>query len=150
VLSGEVLLGAVDWVKAFDEAAVDGGGGFAVELLVDDALDEGLEGGLRAGDAEVEGAGSFEESGEFWVGGGEVAEGECSVVTGWAWGVKQTCHDSDGNAAIWEMSSFCKPGLIWCGFTNVVLFIESGMHIKNGQKQGFAHERLCRGSGAVR
>ena len=50
-----------DGIEALEEAAVDGGGGFAVELLIDDALDEGLEGRLRAGEAEGEGAGALDE-----------------------------------------------------------------------------------------
>ena len=47
----DLLRGGVDGseggerLEAFDEAGVDGGGGFAVELLVDDGLGEGLEGG---------------------------------------------------------------------------------------------------------
>ena len=44
--------------EGFEQAAVDGGGGFAVELLVDDGLDEGFERGLGAGDAHGEGAGA--------------------------------------------------------------------------------------------
>lgn len=35
---------AAEGMEAFDEAAMDGGGGFAVELLIDDAFDERLEG----------------------------------------------------------------------------------------------------------
>ena len=52
---------------------MDGGGGFAVELLVDDGLDEGFEGGLGAGDAHGEGAGALDEAAELGVGGGEFA-----------------------------------------------------------------------------
>ena len=76
----EVLGGGVDRrgrqrVEAVEQAAVDGGGGLAVELLVDDGLDEGFEGGLGAGEAQGEGAGAGDELGEFGVGGGEFAEG---------------------------------------------------------------------------
>ena len=41
VLGGEVLVGC-DWIEAFEQTAVDGGGRFAVQLLIDDALDEGF------------------------------------------------------------------------------------------------------------
>ncbi len=50
---------------------MDAGGGFAVELLVDDRLSEGFEGGLLGGQAEGEGAGFGDEFGQFGVGGGE-------------------------------------------------------------------------------
>ena len=54
---------------------MDGGGGLAVELLIDDGFDEGFEGGLGAGDAHGEGAGAGDELAEFGVGGGEFAAG---------------------------------------------------------------------------
>jgi hypothetical protein len=54
---------------------VDGGGGFAVELLVDDGFKQRLEGRLRAGDAQGEGAGALDEAAEFGIGGGELADG---------------------------------------------------------------------------
>jgi hypothetical protein len=57
--------------RRFEQAAVDGGGGLAVELLVDDGFDQRLEGGLGAGDAHGEGAGALDEAAEFGVGGGE-------------------------------------------------------------------------------
>ena len=60
---------------------MDGGGGFAVELLVNDALDEGLEGGLSAGEAEGEGTAALDEAGEFGIGGGELGYREGGVVT---------------------------------------------------------------------
>jgi len=59
---------------------VDGGGGLAVELLVDDGLDQRLKRRLRAGDAEGELAGALDEAAEFGVGGGEFAQGERGVV----------------------------------------------------------------------
>ena len=62
-----------DGGEAFEQAAVDGGGGFAVELLIDDGFDEGFEGGLGAGDAHGEGAGALDELAEFGIGGGEFA-----------------------------------------------------------------------------
>ena len=56
--------------EGFEETAMDGGGGFAVELLIDDGFDEGFERGLAAGYAHGEGAGALDELAEFWVGGG--------------------------------------------------------------------------------
>jgi hypothetical protein len=47
---------------------MDGGGGFAVELLVDDRFDEGFKGRLGAGDAHGEGAGTLDELAEFGIG----------------------------------------------------------------------------------
>jgi len=67
-------------LEAGDEAGVDGGGGFAMELLVDDGLGEGFEGGLVGGEAEGEGAGAGDEFGEFGVGGGEGGYGLGGVV----------------------------------------------------------------------
>ena len=55
-------------------------GGFAVELLIDDGFDEGLEGGLGAGEAEGEGARALNEAGEFGVCGGERCDGSVGVV----------------------------------------------------------------------
>jgi len=69
VLGSEMFVGG-DGVEAFEQAAVDGGGGFAVKLLIDDAFDESLERRLRAGDAEFEGAGALDEFAEFGIGGG--------------------------------------------------------------------------------
>ncbi len=51
----DLLRRGMDWgergegLEAFDDAGVDGGGCFAVELLVDDGLGEGFEGGLAGG-----------------------------------------------------------------------------------------------------
>jgi len=46
-----------------------------VELLVDDGLCEGFEGGLLGAETDGEGAGFFDEAGEFGVGGGEEGGG---------------------------------------------------------------------------
>ena len=61
---------------------MDGGGRFAVELLVDDRLGEGFEGRLLVGEAELERAGAGDEFGEFGVGGSEMGEGGGGVVGG--------------------------------------------------------------------
>jgi antitoxin component of MazEF toxin-antitoxin module len=75
-----VGLDAGDEDEAFKQAAVDGGGGLAVELLVEDGLREGLEGRLLRGQAEGEGAGLRDEAGEFGVGGGERGDGDGGVI----------------------------------------------------------------------
>ena len=98
VLCGEVLgltggsaFGG-DGIEAFEEAAVDGGGGFAVKLLINDAFDESFEGRLGAGDAQGEGAGALDEPGEPGVGGGELGDGEGGVVAWRSWDVGRTRH----------------------------------------------------------
>ncbi len=55
--------------EGFEETAMDGGGCFAVELLVDDGFDESLKGGLGAGDPHGEGAGALDELAELEIGG---------------------------------------------------------------------------------
>jgi hypothetical protein len=80
------------WGEGFDQAAVDGRRGFAVELLVDDGFDEGLEGRLRAGDAQGEGAGALDEAAEFGIGGGERAAGQRGVIARWARAILRARH----------------------------------------------------------
>ena len=95
VLCGEVLCGAggcSDGIEAFEQASVDGGCGFAVELLIDDALYECFEGGLGAGEPEGEGACTLDEAREFGIGGGEFAEGERGVVAWRAWAGEWARH----------------------------------------------------------
>ena len=58
-------------LEAGDEAGVDGGGGLAVELLVDDGFGEGFEGRLVGRETEGDGTGGGDEPGELGVGGGE-------------------------------------------------------------------------------
>src|SRR5215469_14438074 len=81
VFRAEVLW-AVRGVEALDEALMNGCGSLAVELLVDDGFDQGLEGRLCAGEAEGEGAGSLDELCELGVGGGEIGYGLGGVVLG--------------------------------------------------------------------
>ncbi len=47
--------------EGFQETAMDRGGGFAVELLVDDAFDQGFKGRLGAGYAHGERTGALDE-----------------------------------------------------------------------------------------
>jgi len=71
--------------EGFEEPAVNGGCGFAVELLVDDGLDQRLEGGLCAGDAEPKGPGALDQFAKFRVGGRKFIEGLRSVIARRTW-----------------------------------------------------------------
>ena len=88
-----------DGREGFDEAAMDGCGGLAVQLLVDDGFDECLERRLRTGDAQGAGADAGDEAAEFGVGGGECAAGQCGVVTRGAWAMRRTRHEWKGTAS---------------------------------------------------
>lgn len=90
---GAGMLLAAEGIEAFEQAAMDGGGGLAVELLVDDALDQRLERRLRAGKAHVEWACALDEAAELGIGGGEFLEGERGVVTRGARTVVWTRHE---------------------------------------------------------
>ncbi len=68
---GAGMLLAAEGMEAFEQAAMDGGGGFAVELLVDDALDQRFKRRLRAGDAQVNGPARSMRRPSFGIGGGE-------------------------------------------------------------------------------
>ena len=91
---------------------MNGGGRFAVELLVDDALDEGFEGGLGAGELKGEGAGALDEASEFGIGGGELAEGGGVVVAGGAGTVDGARHVLHATTLSWKMSGRVRDG---CG-----------------------------------
>ena len=67
-------------LEAGDQAGMNRGGGFAVELLIDDGFGEGFEGGLAGGEARGEGTDAGDEPGEFGVCGGEVGDGLGGVV----------------------------------------------------------------------
>ena len=67
-------------LEAGDQAGMNRGGGFAVELLIDDGLGEGFEGGLLPGEAGGEGAGQGNKLGELRVGGGQRGYGLGWVV----------------------------------------------------------------------
>jgi hypothetical protein len=98
VLSGGVDADAGDRVEALEQAAVDGCGGLAVELLIDDAFDKGFKWGLRAGHAEGEGSGALDELTEFGVGGGELFACESCVVARWPWAGEWAGHGVHGIA----------------------------------------------------
>lgn len=66
--------------KAGQQPGMDGGGGLAVQLLVDDGLGEGLKGGLTAGQAHGEWPGASDEFAQFGVGCGERGNGGGSVI----------------------------------------------------------------------
>jgi hypothetical protein len=63
MLSGEVLADTADRREGAEQARVDGGCGFAVELLIDDGFGEGLKGRLLGGEPQGEGAGARDEFG---------------------------------------------------------------------------------------
>src|SRR5438445_307252 len=81
-----------DGGEGFEEAAMNGGRGFAVKLLIDDGLDECFEGGLGAGYAHSEGAGALDELAEFGIGGREVGYSFCRVIAGRTRTVEGTRH----------------------------------------------------------
>jgi hypothetical protein len=63
-----------------------------VELLIDDALDEGFEWGLGGSDSEMEWACTLDELAEFRVAGCEFAAGASTVVARRAWVVAVMRH----------------------------------------------------------
>ena len=82
---------------------MDGRGGFAVELLIDDALDEGFKWGLRAGEAQRKWSGAGDQLSQFGIGGGEFSAGELVVVAGWTRAVGDACHVLYRNSASLRM-----------------------------------------------
>ena len=66
---------AAEGLKAGDHARMNAGGRFAVELLIDDGFNESLKGRLGRGEAKRERSGTFNEPGEFGVGGRERGDG---------------------------------------------------------------------------
>ena len=121
VLRGEVLI-AMDGIEALEQAAMDGRGGFTVELLVDDALDQRLEWGLRARYSHGEGAGALNESGELGIVSGELFGGECEVVSRRTWAANRTRHEMTVSQGASESLVFsrCKLGLDWFVFTSAI------------------------------
>lgn len=121
---------AADVVEAFDHAAMDGGGGFAVELLIDDGFDERFEWGLRAGYAEFEGACAFDEFAESGIGGGEFATGESEVIARRAWIIAVMRHVLTVSQGAEEcLANGGEFGLDWFAFTN-------GVPVRQGRCSG--------------
>jgi len=87
------MLLAAERVEALKQATMDGGSGLAVELLVDDALDQRFEGRLRAGEAHGEWTCAFDEAAELWICGGELLKSESGVVTRRARTTEWTRHE---------------------------------------------------------
>jgi hypothetical protein len=77
-----VIADTADGMEAFEQAAVDGGGGFAVELLVDDGFDERFKGRLCACDSHGEGTSAFDEPAELWIGGRKIQTGFRRIIAG--------------------------------------------------------------------
>jgi len=67
-------------LEARDEPSVDGGGSFAVELLIDDGFGERFKGRLLCGEANGERASAGDKFCEFEIGCGERGRGDCGVV----------------------------------------------------------------------
>ncbi len=76
------LLGSWVGLKLRRSLCVDGGGGLAVELLIDDGFEQGLKGGGGGGELEGEGAGAFDEAAEARVRGGERGDRKISTIGG--------------------------------------------------------------------
>ena len=107
--------------EGFDHAAMDGGCGFAVQLLIDDGFDEGFKWRLSTGDAHGEGAGTFDELAEFRVCCGEFAAGESVVVARRTWTVEGTRHVLTVSQGTEEcLASGGEFGLDWFGFTSAI------------------------------
>ncbi len=125
---GEVV-GVVGGAEGAEELAVNGGGGFAVELLIDDGLEQGFKG--RGGGCELhgEGAGALDEAGEFGVGGGE--GGECGFG-----GVGRFARALDG---AWHGESVCERGE---GIPGGTRFRVAGRVARRGNPV-LEYDRLC-------
>ena len=109
--------------EGFNHAAMDGGGGFAVKLLIDDALDEGFEGRLCACDAQSEWPCTFDEFTELGIVRCEFATGESAVVAWRAWIVAMMRHlltVSQGGEE--SLASGYEFGLDWFAFTSEIRF----------------------------
>jgi len=102
---------------------MDGGGGLAVELLVDDGLGEGFKGGLAGGETHGERADAGDQLREFGVGGGEMRDGCFGVVrelAGWAGAAGHEGNDTE--AGVRTMLSAIRgvvAGCSWVGWVGV-------------------------------
>ena len=72
------LLCELHW-SIFTHAAVNGGRGFAVQLLIEDGFEQRLEGRSGAVEAESEGAHAIDERGEFGVVRAQMRDGLVGV-----------------------------------------------------------------------
>jgi hypothetical protein len=108
-------------LKACDEARMDGGGGFAVKLLIDDGFGEGFKGGLLGGKAQSKGASAFDEAGEFRVGGREMGERGDWIVGQFARPMRGMGHTSD------DRCPFIELGLIRTEFTRGRCIVDDGV-----------------------
>ena len=122
VLGREVGIGAAEWVEGFEQAAVDGGGGLAMELLVDDGFGEGFEGGLGGGELHGEGARAVDELAEFGVGGGKLGEREGDIVAGRAGAGVGSRHGDEGTAAGGGLR-----GILGCSIRGIWEWLGSGI-----------------------
>jgi len=70
------------FAEGLQQTAMNGGGGLAVQLLIDDRLHQGLKRRLRAGDAQPEGAGALDQAAQPGVRGCKLLQGLRNVVAG--------------------------------------------------------------------
>ena len=61
--------------EEFAHAPMDGGRGFAVQLLVEDRFEQRLEGRRRRIEAQFEFADFVDESAQLWIGGSQMRDG---------------------------------------------------------------------------
>jgi len=93
--------------KAVQQTGVDGGCGFAMELLVDDGFGEGLKRALFWRNAQLKGADAGDELGEFGVSGGECSEGcGCVVWRSLSAGGVRAGHGEDDTAGCDRMKAW--------------------------------------------
>jgi hypothetical protein len=70
----------VKFAERGKQALEYGSGGFAVELLINDGLEQRFEGGVLTFEFQREGADALDEVAEFGIGGGEGVESESGIV----------------------------------------------------------------------
>ena len=85
----------VELAESSEQALENRGGGFAVELLIDDGLKQRLEGRVLALEFQREGAGAAHELAEFGIDRGEGAAGQGGIVAN---GAASIDHERQGIA----------------------------------------------------
>ena len=70
----------VKFAEGSEQAFEDGGGSFAVEMLVDDGFEKRIEGGVLAFEFQGEGAAALDELAEFGIGRGEGTDGKSGII----------------------------------------------------------------------
>ena len=88
---------------------VDGGGGLAVQLLVEDGLEQGFEGRRSGVEAQRKGAGAVDEGGEFGVGGLEMGDGFVGIEGKFA----AAAVVDHGRSLSYRRKKELRRGLVW-------------------------------------